>query len=221
MEQLLLIDKPQGITSFGVVARVRRMLNVKKVGHAGTLDPMATGLLLLGIGEGTKKLAEYLKLPKTYEATIRLGVRTTTSDLEGEVLEEQAVPPLSEAEARTAIEGLIGTLTLPVSAYSAIKQGGVPLYKKARRGESVVLPMREMEVHSAEFLGISCADGRCDIKARFDVGSGTYIRSLAEEIGKRLGVPATLASLRRTRVGDFRIKDARTLEALEQETAAR
>lgn len=219
---ILLIDKPAGITSFGVVARVRKALGVKKIGHAGTLDPAATGLLILGIDEGTKKLAEYLKLPKTYDATIRLGIRTETSDLDGRRIEERAVDPISIARARDVIEGLRGTSRLPVSAYSALKRAGEPLYKKARRGEIVTLPLRDMEVHGAEFLGmeptdISVGSGQVqrgyDLHARFDVGSGTYIRSLAEDVGKRLGVPATLASLRRTKIGDFRIEDAVRLAA--------
>ncbi len=213
MEQILLIDKPAGITSFGVVAQVRRIVR-QKVGHAGTLDPMATGLLVLGVGAGTKKLTEYLKLPKTYEATIRLGIRTDTSDIEGAVLEERTILPVAPQRAKETIEGLQGMLRLPVSAYSAIKREGEPLYKKARRGEEVTLPMRDMEIRKAEFLGLACEKGGCDIRARFDVGSGTYIRSLAEELGRRLEVPATLASLRRTRIGDFKIEDAVTLENL-------
>lgn len=211
---ILLIDKPYGSTSFGVVAHVRRLVRGAKVGHAGTLDPMATGLLVLGVGEGTKKLSEYLKLPKTYEATIRLGVRTTTSDLEGVVLEAADASHIPEKAVRQAILGLIGTQELPVSVYSAIKQSGTPLYKRARRGENVEPPVRRMEVRNAEYVGVVYNNGYCDVRARFDVASGTYIRSLAEEVGKRLKMPATLAALRRTRVGDFRIEDARTLETV-------
>lgn len=215
------MDKPAGITSFGVVAKVRKALRVSRVGHAGTLDPMATGLLIIGIGKGTKCLGEYLKLPKVYEATIRVGVRTDTSDIEGKIVEQRDVLRMDIHTAKSVIEGLRGELTLPVSAYSAIKQGGVPLYKKARRGESVVVPLRTMHILEAAYLGIESAGGVCDIRARFAVGSGTYIRSLAEEVGKRLGMPATLARLRRTEVGPFTVKDAVTIEDLEKRSGGR
>lgn len=213
----ILLDKPRGITSAKAVERVKRALGVKKAGHAGTLDPLATGLLLIGINEGTKKLTEYLKLPKTYEAEILLGERRSTGDLEGTVLERAAVPEIPKEDIVRALASMEGVLDLPVSAYSAIKQGGEELYKKARRGEDVVLPVRQMQITKAAY-GDSLAPmpGKFLIKAVFDVGSGTYIRSLAEELGRRLGgYPATLANLRRTKIGDFDIKDAKTLEQLQ------
>lgn len=214
MDEILLIDKPKGITSFDVIRRLRRELGVRKMGHAGTLDPLATGLMIIGVGAGTKKLAEYIKLPKEYIAEVLIGERRSTGDMEGVVLEEKAVEHLEGRLVRETLEGMIGTLTLPVSAYSAIKKDGVPMYKRARKaeekGETIDdVPMRAMEVREAELLALICEGGRCVATVRFAVGSGTYIRSLGEELGTRLGYPATLQSLRRTKVGDFDIKDAR------------
>jgi len=217
MEGILLLDKPQGITSFDCIRILRRKLGIRKMGHAGTLDPMATGLMIIGVGEGTKKLHEFLKLDKTYEAEILLGIRTDTGDITGKALESQniEITKYQNNEIAQALRSMVGKLLLPVPAYSAIKRGGEALYKKARRGETVDAPVKTMEVRSAEFLGMSSlanTDGRqCLLKVRFDVTSGTYIRSLAEELGRRLGVPATLAALRRTRIGIFKVEDAQQL----------
>jgi tRNA pseudouridine55 synthase len=214
--EILLIDKPKGITSFDVIRRLRRELNIRKMGHGGTLDPLATGLMIIGIEKGTKKLSDYLKLDKEYIAEIRVGERRSTGDLEGIILEEKAVESLDESEVRKILSEMQGTLTLPVSAYSAIKKDGVPFYKRARKAEKtgeVVedVPLRDMRVFEAELQTHACAEGRCVLTVRFFVGSGTYIRSLAEELGKKLGYPATLQNLRRTKIGDFKIEDARTL----------
>ncbi len=226
MEQdnILLIDKPSGMTSFGVVARVRRILGVKKAGHAGTLDPLATGLMLVGVGRGTKALANLVKLDKEYVAEILVGQRRSTGDMEGVVLEECMVTEQFEEETVTTIlTSLQGEITLPVSAYSAIKVDGVPMYKRARAAEkkgevAEPVPARRMRIDAAELLSqetiIHDSKQFQLITVRFAVGSGTYIRSLAEEFGRRLGYPATLYNLRRTKVGDFRIEDAGTLEAL-------
>lgn len=216
-DDMLLIDKPKGITSFDVIRRLRRELGIRKMGHAGTLDPLATGLMIIGVGLGTKKLSEFIKLPKEYVAEIRVGERRSTGDLEGVVLESKDVVQLDAEEAAHVLAGMVGTLSLPVSAYSAIKKDGVPMYKRARkaekRGETVDdVPERAMEVTDVELLGITCTELRCVVTVRFAVGSGTYIRSLAEEFGKRLGYPATLQNLRRTKVGDFDIKDARKVK---------
>lgn len=213
-EEILLIDKPKGITSFDVIRRLRRELNIKKMGHGGTLDPLATGLMIIGVNRGTKKLTEYIKLPKEYIAEVRLGERRSTGDLEGEILEEKNIDKIDRDRVEEELEKMVGTLTLPVSAYSAIKKGGVPFYKRARKAEKsgeviTDLPMRDMEVMETELQGISCGDGRCVLTVRFYVGSGTYIRSLGEELGKRLGYPATLQNLRRTKIGDFDIENAR------------
>ncbi len=221
MEQplLLLVDKPAGITSMDVIRRLRRQLNIKKMGHAGTLDPLATGLMLVGVGAGTKKLTDLIKLDKEYIAEVLIGEQRSTGDMEGEVVAERSVIDLERSEVEQALKGMIATLTLEVSAYSAIKKDGVPMYKRARsaaaEGKVVEdLPVREMSVYAAELLQYSCADGRAIATVRFHVGSGTYIRSLGEELGRRIGYPATLKSLRRTKVGMFDIKDAKKLDEI-------
>lgn len=213
---ILFIDKPKGITSFDVVRHLRKELGVEKIGHAGTLDPLATGLMIIGVGRGTKKLRGYVKLPKEYTAEILVGERRTTGDMEGNIIEEAKVMVLDEEQVKEILKEMIGVLTLPVSPYSAIKKGGVPMYKRARKAEREgkeveETPMRDMEVMEVELLACACKDDRCVLTARFFVGSGTYIRSLAEELGRRLGYPATLYDLRRTRVGDFSIEKAQQL----------
>lgn len=212
LPEILLVDKPKGVTSYDVIRELKRRYGELKIGHAGTLDPLATGLLILGIGDGTKKMGEFLKLPKTYEAHILLGVRTDTGDMEGRVLEEKEVNFVDEKEIKKVFEGLIGEIELPVPAYSAIKQSGEPLYKKARRGESVILPKKKMNIFKIELLGIIKKDGKIILFVEMDVGSGAYVRSIAEEVGRRLNVPATVKELRRTRIGDFKVTEAQTLE---------
>ncbi len=224
---ILLIDKPKGITSFGVVARVRRILGVKKAGHAGTLDPLATGLMLIGVGQGTKALTGLVKLDKEYIAEILVGQRRSTGDMEGIILDErEVVVPVSEEVIRTTLGSLLGPITLPVSAYSAIKVDGVPMYKRARAAEkkgelSDGVPERAMRVDAAELLAndtiIYDSKNFQLVTVRFAVGSGTYIRSLAEEFGRRVGYPATLYNLRRTKVGDYSIDNAIELETMAKE----
>lgn len=223
-ENILLIDKPKGLTSFGVVARVRRILEVKKAGHAGTLDPLATGLMVIGAGPGTKALTSLVKLDKEYIAEILIGQRRSTGDMEGEVLEEMEVSTMIPLDTIAAsLQTLLGEIMLPVSAYSAIKVDGVPMYKRARAAEKKGeladgVPERAMRVDEAEIVvndSIIYDSKQFQlVTVRFAVGSGTYIRSLAEELGRRLGYPATLFNLRRTKVGEFRIEDAVTLESL-------
>jgi len=188
-----------------------------KVGHAGTLDPLASGLMIIGVGKGTKKLTELTKLDKEYVAEVRIGERRSTGDLEGEVLEEKEVESIPYEEIVKVVASLVGTIRLPVSAYSAIKKDGVPMYKRARkaeeRGEVVTdVPVRDMTVYEAEVLDVKniTTDGRKRMVAtvRFAVASGVYVRSLGEELGKRLGYPATLQALRRTKVGEFSIDEA-------------
>ncbi len=215
--EILLIDKPKGITSFDVIRRLRKELNIRKMGHGGTLDPLATGLMIIGIGTGTKKLAEYIKLDKEYIAEVRVGEKRSTGDLEGEILEEKNVKSLDEEKVKKILEGMQGTLALPVSVYSAIKKDGVPLYKRARKAEKTGeviedLPIRTMQVFETELLKSETVENRVVLTVRFFVGSGTYIRSLAEELGKRLGYPATLQNLYRTKIGEFKIEDARELK---------
>ncbi len=213
---IVLIDKPEGISSFDCIRILQRRIKEEgkgkvKIGHAGTLDPAASGLLIIATGSDTKKLTDFLKLPKEYVADVLLGVATDSGDSEGKEIARVAPEEcgVSEEEAKEALLGMVGTLTLPVSKYSAIKQGGEALYKKARRGEEVEAPLREMVVHETELLGLSeREDGYKVARAHFDVESGVYIRSLGEELGKCLGCPASLVSLRRTRIGDMSVEDA-------------
>lgn len=199
-----------------------------KMGHAGTLDPAASGLMLIGVGEGTKQLTQLTKLDKEYEAEILIGTKTDSGDREGQIIEEKDIESREEEEIfsaekiSSALQRLVGTIELPVSAYSAIKKGGVPFYKKAhaaaREGRVIPeaeLPRREMTVYNAVLDGpveYNEETKRIIIPAKFHVASGTYIRSLAEELGKLLGnYPASLINLRRTKVGEFDIKDARKI----------
>ena len=209
---ILLIDKPKGITSFDVVKEVKKQTGEKKVGHAGTLDPLATGLMVIGVGEGTKKLTEYIGANKTYTAEVCIGERSTTGDAEGEITEKSTVENIAKDKVEDILTGMKGILRLEVSIYSAMKKGGEEFYKKARRGERVTPPQRDMEVIQTKLESEiryknDCA--YCDIE--FEVGSGTYIRSLAEELGRRLGYPARLENLRRTQVGEMNITDADTI----------
>ena len=222
LPSIILIDKPSGMTSFDVIRILRKKTGIRKFGHAGTLDPLATGLMILGVNEGTKELTNFIKLDKEYIAEIRLGESRSTDDLEGEITEETEVDStISLEKIETTVATLVGTLSLPVSAYSAIKKDGVPLYKKARKAAEqgtvfTDVPMRDMVVYEAELLSHKSIiiDGkkRYVVTVRFAVASGVYIRSLGREFGKRIGYPATLQSLRRTKVGNFDIKDAKTLE---------
>jgi len=205
---ILLVDKPKGITSFDVIRILRKKIESKKMGHAGTLDPMATGLMIIATDADTKKLSEFLGLPKSYEAEITLGVRTDTSDMEGKVVEEKAIPTdVNEGVVSAVLSSMVGDINLPVSLYSALKRGGKPLYEYAREGKEIEAPVRTMRIDSVMFTSF---DG-VRVRATFAVGSGTYIRSLAEEVGKRLNTVATLSALRRISVGDFKIGDAMSL----------
>jgi tRNA pseudouridine55 synthase len=180
-----------------------------KRGHAGTLDPMATGLMIIATESDTKKLSQFLKLPKVYEAEILFGTRTDTGDITGKVLETREVSPntLKAEIIESTLKSMIGVLKIPVPIYSAIKKEGKPLYKYAREGISIDVPLKEMEVKSSRILGV---EGN-RVRIRFDVGSGTYIRSLAEELARRLGTVATLSNLRRTSVGEYGVENAEKL----------
>jgi len=205
---IILIDKPSGITSFDVIRKLRRVIGVRKMGHAGTLDPLATGLLIIGVGTATKELTALVGLPKTYEAEILLGSRTDTSDVDGKVLETSPVPIFSQIDIEKVIGGMKGEIDLPVSLYSAIKKDGKPLYKYAREGESVEAPIRKMIVRDARFVSYE----NNIVRTVFDVSSGTYVRSLAEELARRLGTIGTIQNLRRISIGDYDVKDAKKLE---------
>ena len=208
-ENIILIDKPKGITSFDVIRALRRKMNIRKMGHAGTLDPLATGLMIIGINEGTKKLSEYLKLPKTYDAEILFGIKTDSGDVDGKIIEEKTILPLKKEKIKDALHQMIGKRKIQAPMYSALKVAGKPLYAYARAGDtSVTAPEKEMEVRVIEFLGERNEEQHQIISVRMDVSSGTYVRSIAEEIGKVLGVPATIKNLRRIRIGEFTIEQA-------------
>jgi len=208
---IILIDKPTGITSFGVVRVLRKRLGVRKMGHAGTLDPLATGLLIIGIDGATKLLKDFLHLKKEYETEIILGVQTATGDREGKVIATARARGISEGYLREVVEGMVGTWHLSVPAYSAVKVGGRRLYESARRGDTVVSPVKPMTVLRAEYKRMREEGDSVVLSATLEVSSGTYIRSLAEEVGRRLGIPASVYSLRRTKVGEFSISDAEPL----------
>lgn len=228
MKDMLLIDKPKGITSFDVIRELRKKLGIQKMGHAGTLDPLASGLLIIGIDEGTKKLSEFLKLPKIYTAEVLLGAATVTDDLEGEI-EEIGNTDVEEERIQEVLHTLEGVIPLQVPLYSAIKIKGKPLYKYTREGIEITPPEKEMEIRdityiSRESVSFGVEGNRIDLLKEeyrgeiltltFDVGSGTYIRSIAREIGRRLGVPATLASLRRTSIGEYSVEEALRLDQI-------
>lgn len=210
-ENIILVDKPKGITSFDVIRKLRKKLGIKKMGHAGTLDPLATGLMIIGINDGTKKLNEFLKLDKTYVAEILFGIHTDTGDIEGEVLKEVEVVYMEEDYVKDVVNNFSGVFELPVPKYSAIKKEGKPLYKYARSGEEVDVPIKKMEVYKSKFINLKEIDQGFVLKVEFDVASGVYIRSLVEYLAKFLDTEATLFNLNRTRVGEFSLKDAEGL----------
>ncbi len=219
---MLLIDKPLGISSFKIVSIVRRITGVKKVGHAGTLDPLATGLMLILVGrDETKRASELLGLDKSYIATVRLGQKRSTGDLEGVILDSKDMSKVTRVTLQNglkqALKDMHGTLQLPVPAYSAIKQDGQRLYKKARKGQELTPPIRNMYVYKASLLNLThvTLDNNevvYEAKIMFYVKSGVYVRSLAEELGDKLGYPATLSALRRISIGKYSIENAQILD---------
>lgn len=208
-DNILLIDKPKGITSFDVIRQLRKKLGIKKMGHAGTLDPLASGLMIVGVQKGTKLLNHYIGLPKEYKAKILIGKSTTTGDLEGSTVEEKDVHKLPINEVQRVVDNLHGTHILPVPIYSAVKVSGTPLYKRARRGEqNLQPPLKKMTVHSISLNGHERKNNHLLLDITVTVSSGTYIRSIAEEIGRELDLPATLYELQRTKIGPYDISDA-------------
>ncbi|MGO4536878.1 tRNA pseudouridine(55) synthase TruB [Leifsonia sp. 2MCAF36] len=219
---LILVDKPDGMTSHDVVARVRRAAGTRKVGHAGTLDPMATGLLIVGVNSSTRLLTYIVGADKEYLATIRLGAASTTDDAEGELLVPATQEALDAVE-DTAIEGGIDALTGEIdqipSSVSAIKVDGKRAYARVRAGEQVELKPRAVTVSEFELLGTRRIEGAIDLDVRVVCSSGTYIRSLARDLGAGLAVGGHLTVLRRTRVGAFHVRDAHDLATLDAEAA--
>jgi tRNA pseudouridine55 synthase len=214
---ILLVDKPGGMTSHDVVSRARRALDTRKIGHAGTLDPMATGLLVLGVGPATRLLTYLVGLDKTYAATIRLGVSTDSDDADGTVV-AVADAAVVAALAPDVVEAAIGRLTGPISQVpsrvSAIKVDGRRAYDLARAGEEVVLKARDVVVPRFDVLASRAGDGWLDLDVVVDCSSGTYIRALARDLGADLGVGGHLTALRRTRIGPFSVDDAAHTDAI-------
>ncbi|MBO0979587.1 tRNA pseudouridine(55) synthase TruB [Microbacterium sp. SD291] len=214
---ILLVDKPAGLTSHDVVARTRRAFGTRKVGHAGTLDPMATGLLVLGIEGATRLLTYIVGADKTYQATIRLGQSTSTDDAEGEILTtapDGSWDGVTDERVADGIRALTGAISQVPSSVSAIKVDGRRAYDRVRAGEEVVLAARQVTVSRFDVIAHRRGEGVFDLDVVVDCSSGTYIRSLARDLGAGLGVGGHLTALRRTRVGDFDVTDAVGIEDL-------
>ena len=209
---IALIDKQQGFTSHDVVAKLRKLLGTKKIGHAGTLDPMATGLLLMGVGAGTKLMQFLSGLDKTYLATIRLGASSSTDDAQGELEELRDASQVSREQLETEILKLTGNIEQVPSSVSAIKVDGKRAYDLVRAGEEVVLKSRRVTVSRFEIVGEPLVvEKYLDINVEVDCSSGTYIRALARDLGEALGVGGHLTALRRTRIGSFEVSNAREI----------
>lgn len=231
---VFLVDKPKGCTSFDVVRDIRRLVGHKKVGHAGTLDPLATGLLIVLVARPATRLQDaFMFLRKTYTCTIRLGQTTASHDAETEIETTTDAGILTDESIRDGVENFIGDLEQVPPMHSAVKMDGEKLYEKARRGETVKRPPRPITVYSADVTGIrrpsetataaapevipegaSPPDGCADVDVRVECSKGTYIRSLARDIGSHLGVGGHLTALRRTAIGEYTVEDAWTLERL-------
>ena len=219
LDGVLLIDKPEGFTSHDVVARVRRQVRpaVRKVGHAGTLDPFATGLLVVLVGRATKLARFFVSLPKQYECTLRFGVRSDTGDLTGDLLETGESATREAVEA--ALPDFLGAVVQQVPMTSAVKVDGERLYKKAHRGEVVETPVKEVQIDAIDILEFNAAAQT--LRCRVACSKGTYVRQLAIDIGEAVGAGAHLVQLARTATGELSLDDAQTLAAFEDAVAAR
>jgi len=211
MEGVLIVDKPQGLTSHDVVYRLRRKLGMKKIGHAGTLDPMATGLLIMLIGKATRISQYLMSTDKVYEGEATLGVVTDSQDAEGEMMETRPVPELSEAAVREVMKGFLGDQYQIPPMHSAIKIDGVKLYHLARKGEVVEREPRFIRVSSFELLSFASPK----LTFRLHCTKGTYVRTIAHDLGQKLGCGAHLSALRRTASGKFELNQGLTLEQIE------
>ncbi len=205
---VVLIDKPEGWTSFDVVNKIRHSLKIKKVGHAGTLDPFATGLLIVGVGKGTKQMEHFSGLQKRYVAQIHLGVETDTYDVTGQILEERALGSLNENDLQSALEAMVGKQMQMPPMYSAKKVNGVPLYKLARKGKVVERKAVPITIYQAQLVQFAPPFVTIDLL----VSKGTYIRSFAHDFGKRLGVGGHLKALQRTQIGPYRLEESFAIE---------
>jgi tRNA pseudouridine55 synthase len=211
LEGVLLVDKPPGITSHDVVYRLRRKLQMKRIGHAGTLDPMATGLLIMLIGKATRISQYLISLDKAYEGEVTLGVTTNSQDAEGEVMETRPVPALTEADVRAAMKAFLGDQYQTPPMFSAVKIEGVPLYKLARKGEEVEREPRFIRVASFELTGFQPPR----LAFRLACTKGTYVRTIAHDLGQKLGCGGHLSALRRTGSGQFTIEQCTPLDEIE------
>lgn len=215
---LLVIDKPAGLTSHQVVARVRRVFGTRKVGHAGTLDPMATGVLIVGLNRATRLLGHLALSDKAYLATVRLGAATTTDDAEGEAIAGADASGLTAQAIETEMAGLRGEIAQRPSTVSAIKVDGKRAYARVRAGEDVELRARPVVVSRFEALAVRFDDGFCDVDVAVECSSGTYVRALARDLGAALAVGGHLTMLRRTRIGRFTLEAAVELDSLDSAT---
>ncbi|RFS85665.1 tRNA pseudouridine(55) synthase TruB [Actinomadura spongiicola] len=211
---LVIVDKPSGWTSHDVVGRMRRLAKTRRVGHAGTLDPMATGVLVLGVGKATRLLGHLALTDKVYEATIRLGVSTNTDDAEGEVTATASAASVTGPALDAGVAALTGPIRQVPPQVSAIKVNGERAYRMARRGEEVELAARSVTVHDFAVLDVRRDGDVIDVDASVTCSSGTYIRALARDLGASLGCGGHLTALRRTRVGPYDLGMARTLDRL-------
>lgn len=214
---LVVVDKPGGLTSHDVVARIRRLAGTHRVGHAGTLDPMATGVLVVGVEKATRLLGHLTLTEKAYDATIRLGVATSTDDAEGEVLAERPAADVHDAAIAAAAATLTGPIEQVPSSVSAVKVAGRRAYARVRAGEEVTLAPRQVTVHRFDVRETRRSEGVVDLDVAVVCSSGTYVRALARDLGAALGVGGHLTRLRRTRVGPYDLSLAQSLDALEQE----
>ncbi|MBP3087821.1 tRNA pseudouridine(55) synthase TruB [Corynebacterium sp. sy017] len=213
---LVIVDKPEGMTSHDVVGKLRRIFGTRKIGHAGTLDPLATGVLVLGVERGTKFLSHMTAATKAYTATIRLGVRTDTDDCEGNIIEkiDARAAHLSDHDIVHATQSFVGDIMQRPAAVSAIKVAGKRAYQLVREGQKVELAPRPIRITAFDVLARRDGDDYIDLDVAVECSSGTYIRSLARDLGEKLEVGGSIIALRRTAVGAFTLADARTLEEL-------
>jgi tRNA pseudouridine55 synthase len=216
---LVVVDKPAGMTSHDVVARVRRLAGTRKVGHAGTLDPMATGVLVVGVERATRLLGHLMLTDKAYDATVRLGESTTTDDAEGETLSRTPTGDLTDEAVRAAFATQVGELEQVPTAVSAIKVDGKRAYALARAGETVELAARRVTVHELSVHDVRVVGEARDVDISVRCSSGTYVRAIARDVGAALGVGGHLTALRRTAVGPYGLDTARTLEELAESFA--
>jgi tRNA pseudouridine55 synthase len=216
VDGLLVVDKPAGPTSHDVVARVRRLAGTRRVGHAGTLDPMATGVLLVGVGRATRLLGHLALADKSYAATIRLGAATTTDDVEGDVVSQASVADVSEEQVRGALAGFVGALSQVPSSVSAVKVDGQRAHARVRAGEEVRLAPRDVVVHELRVEAVRPSGELLEADVWLRCSTGTYVRAIARDLGRQLGVGGHLGALRRTSVGPVATDEAVGLAELER-----